>query len=225
VAGVAEDPDHASGIAIILLDFDRQNHIVAIYGANAACGEAQLDAAKKALVGADALLLQNEIPIPISMAAARHARNMGVRVVWDPAPVSDLSPDAFDVIDVMTPNETEATALTGVHVADPDSARTAAEILLSRGVRLVLVKLGGQGVCYASDGESGHVPAFAVDVVDTVAAGDAFGAALTLALCEGRSLRDAVHYGTAAGALAVTRPGAQEAMPGRHEVEALLARL
>ena len=224
VTGVADDPDHASGVAMILLDPNKQNHIVAVYGANSACDEIQLKAAKKAMEHADALLLQNEIPVPISMAAARHARSMSVRVVWDPAPVVDMPPNALGVVDVLTPNQTEATALTGITVKGPDSAQAAAKMLLDRGVPLAIVKLGDQGVCYAADGESGHVPAFAVDVVDTVAAGDAFGAALAMALCEGRGLRNAVRYGAAAGALAVTRPGAQDAMASRVEVDALLAR-
>ena len=224
VSGVAEDPANASGIAMILLDASRQNHIVAIYGANAACDGAQLKATKAALQGADALLLQLEIPFEVSMAAARYARAQGVRVVWDPAPAAHMAPEAYAAADVLTPNQNEAASLTRIRVDDSGSARTAAELLLARGVGAAVVKLGEQGVVYAARSERGHVAAYNVEVVDTVAAGDAFGAALAVTLCEGRGLRDAVRFGAAAGALAVTSPGAQEAMPARDEVEALISR-
>ena len=203
VEGVAEDPDNASGVAIILLDSSKQNHILAVCGANAACDNAQLEAAKRALDRADALLLQLEVPFDISLAAARHARSLGVKVIWDPAPALDQVRNAYDAVDVLTPNQTEATFLTGVDVTDVASAMAAAEALRGMGV---------------------HVGPFDVDAVDTIAAGDAFGAGLAVALCEGKSVRDSVRLGAAAGALAVTRPGAQEAMPERHEAEALVSR-
>ena len=223
VKGVAEDPDNASGVAIILLDASRQNHILAVYGANAACNGAQLEAAKRALDGADALLLQLEVPFEVSLAAARHARSRGVRVIWDPAPALDQIRSAYDAIDVLTPNQTEASFLTGLDVTDVGSATAAAEALLALGVPMAVVKLGELGVYYASGSESGHVEPFRVEPVDTIAAGDAFGAGLAVALCEGQSIRDAVRFGAAAGALAVTRPGAQEAMPERREVDALIS--
>lgn len=223
VQGVVEDPHNASGIAMILLDAERQNHIVAIYGANAACDGAQLEATKRALDGADALLLQLEIPIDVSLAAARYARSRGVWVIWDPAPAMDIPKDLYAAVDVLTPNQTEAAFLTGTEVTDMNSAQAAAEVLLSRGVPVAVVKMGERGVYFAARSGGGHVPAFMVDAVDTVAAGDAFGAALAVALAEGKALPDAVRYGAAAGALAVTRQGAQAAMPARHEVEALLS--
>ena len=220
---VAEDPDNPSGVAIILLDSQRQNYIIAAYGANAECDGDQLAAAKKALAGADALLLQLEVPLDVSLQAAQYAKSMGVAVVWDPAPARELPPDLYGSVDILTPNQVEATALTGVEVIDVPSARRAADILQGRGVPVVVVKLGEAGVFYTSDGDDGLVPAYDVDAVDTIAAGDAFGAALAVALSEGRSLHDAVRFGAAAGALAVTRPGAQEAMPPRDEVEALIS--
>ena len=223
VTGVAEDPTKRSGVAIVLLDARRQNHIVAIYGANTACDDTQLSAAKAALDSADVLLLQQEIPLEVSLAAARNARSRAIRVIWDPAPAMDLPDEAYDVVDVLTPNQTEATFLTGVKVDGPDSAKDAAEVLLARGVPAAVVKLGEQGVYCSSASETGYVPPYKMDVVDTVGAGDAFGAALAVALSEGYGLMDSVRYGAAAGALAVTRPGAQEAMPSRSEVEALFS--
>jgi ribokinase len=223
--GVAEDPNNPSGVAIILLDSERQNHIVAVYSANAACDGVQLDAAKRALQAADALLLQLEIPLDLSLQAARYARSLGVKVVWDPAPVRDLPDEIYDSVDLLTPNQVEAASLTGVEVTDVGSAEAAADLLLGRGVPAVVVKLGEDGAYYASADGRGHVAAYDVEAVDTVAAGDAFGAALAVALSEGRDLRDAAQFGAAAGALAVTRPGAQEAMPLRAEVEELSRRV
>lgn len=224
VYGVAEDPDNASGVAIILLDAQRQNHILAVYGANAACDNAQLDAVKQALDGADALLLQLEVPFSVSLEAARYARSRGVRVIWDPAPALDEIRGAYDAVDVLTPNQTEALMLTGLKVGDAASAKTAAESLSAKGVPLAVVKLGEQGVYYATASEAAFVKAYEVEAVDTIAAGDAFGAALAIGLSEGKSVRDAVQFGAAAGALAVTKPGAQEAMPERQEVETLISR-
>ena len=221
--GIAIDPDHASGIAMILLDGERQNYIIAIYGANMQCGEPELAAVEKALDGADALMLQLEAPYETSLRAAQMANEMGVTVVWDPAPPLGLPPEAFDALDIVTPNQTEAEALTGIPVSDVESAHVAAEALLDAGASIAIVKLGEQGACYATTGARGHIGSHDVDPSDTVAAGDAFGGAFTVALGEGRSVAEAVRYGTAAGALAVTKPGAQEAMPTRAEVEALLA--
>ena len=225
VAGVAEDPHNPSGVAVILLNAERENHIVAIYGANMACDGTQVEAAKAALDGADALLLQMEVPLEVSLAAARAAKEKGVRVMWDPAPADETSAAACSAADILTPNQSEAEALTGIRVDDLSSAQAAARELLDQGVGTAVVKLGERGVYYhASDGAAAHVPAFKVQVVDTVAAGDAFGGALAVALSQGKNLGQAMRYGAAAGALAVTRPGAQEAMPERGEVEALLDR-
>ena len=224
VSGVAEDPDNPSGIAMILLDAKRQNHIVQVRGANMACDEAQLKAARSAMEGADLLLLQQELPFDVSIAAARIAKELGAVVVWDPAPPSHGIERVLSAVDVITPNQTEAAFLTGIEVTDAASARPAADALLDAGAPVAVIKLGQMGVWYASADEQALVPAHPVETVDTIAAGDAFAGAMAVALAEGGNLAEAVRYGAAAGALAVTRPGAQEAMPGRDEVEALLAR-
>ena len=225
VSGVMADPDAASGVAMILLDASRQNRILVASGANMRCDDTQVDAVASALEGADALMLQCEIPPTVSLKAARIAKQMGVPVAWDPAPADAFPPEAYPVIDVLTPNQGEAAALTGIDVTDAASAEAAARVLLQRGVRAAAVKLGEHGAFYLSDNDGGYVPPFDVRAVDTVAAGDAFGAAMTCALAEGRPLSEAVRHGAAAGALAVTRPGAQNAMPTRAEVDALISPL
>ncbi len=222
VTGVEVDGDHASGIAMILLDGDRQNYITAIYGANMQCDHSQVRAAEHGLEHADALMLQMEVPFEISLQAALSAKEHGVTVIWDPAPPRLVTKETMSAIDVITPNQGEAEFLTGTAVHDTDSARAAATELVEMGVGAAVVKLGDQGAYYVSQETAGFVPAFPVRQVDTIAAGDAFGGAMAVGLARGMDLAEAVGLGSAAGALAVTKPGAQEAMPMADEVDALL---
>ena len=222
VSDVMTTPGVSSGIAVILLDDERENYIVGIYGANMACDEVQVEAVSRVLKGADALLLQMEIPFDVSLEAATIARRMGVRVIYDPAPPSEIPLSCYEVFDIIAPNQSEAEVLCGVTVEDVGSAYEAASILRDRGTRVALIKLGEQGVVYSADQGIGHVSAFEVDPVDTVAAGDGFAGALAVALAEGQPLEDALQFASAAGALVVTKRGAQDAMPDRAEVEQLM---
>ena len=222
VSDIVTTPGTSSGIAVILLDDNRENYIVGIYGANMACNEVQIEAASRALEGADALLLQMEIPLEVSLKAADIARRKGVRVIYDPAPPSRIPPQTYTAFDIIAPNQSEAEVLTGITVSDVDSAFEAAKVLSSRGAPTAIVKLGEDGVVYASGDCTGNVPAFQVEAVDTVAAGDGFAGALAVSLAEERSLEDALRFANAAGALVVTMRGAQDAMPDRAEVERLL---
>ena len=222
LSGVAIDPSNSTGIAMILLEPDGENRIIAVYGANMACDEAQLEAGKRALQGADVLMLQLEVPLELSLQVAEYARSQGIRVVWDPAPARDLPPEAFAAADVLTPNQSEAEILTGMRVVDGASAKAAARAILEKGASVAIVKLGEDGLVLANSDEVLHMPAYRVNVVDSVAAGDAFGGGLAVGLAEGMPLGDAIGLGMAAGALAVTRSGAQDAMPGREEVQALI---
>ncbi|MDA0769183.1 MAG: ribokinase [Chloroflexi bacterium] len=224
VSGVAIDPSNSTGIAMILLESNGQNRIMAVYGANMGCDNAQLEAATRALEGADVLLLQLEVPLEVSLAAAEYARSQGIRVVWDPAPARELPVEAFVAADILTPNQSEAEILTGIRVVDVDSAEAAARAILAKGTSVAIVKLGEEGLVFATKDQVRHLPAFDVNVVDSVAAGDAFGGGLAVGLGEGKALLDAVRLGMASGALAVTMSGAQEAMPTRQEVQALIAR-
>ena len=224
VEGVATDSVHSSGIAMILLNAERQNHIVQILGANMQCDDRQLTVARSFLDGANVLMLQLEIPHAVSLATAKEAKKLGVTVMWDPAPASAGFPlKSFEALDVVTPNQTEAEALTGIAVTDIRSAKSAAEELHRMGAPTAVVKLGEDGVYYSGADGNGHVVSHDVEQLDTVAAGDAFGGAFAVALGEGRGIETAVRAGTAAGALAVTRRGAQEAMPSRHEVEKMMS--
>ena len=224
VSGVAVDPDNPSGVALILLDDQAENMIVAVYGANLACDDAQVAAVDDALDGADVLLLQLETPLDVALNAVALAKEWGATVVWDPAPALEMGHEAYRLCDVLTPNQAEVEFLTGITVTDPASAEAAAKVLVEQGVPAAVVTLGSGGAFFLTRDESGLVPPFSVDAIDTVAAGDAFAAGLGIALAEGESLAGAVKFGSAAGALAVTKSGAQEAMPYRAEVDALIAR-
>ena len=224
VSGVATDPRNSSGIAMILLDGRKENYIVAIYGANLARDHEQIEAVEAALNGADVLLMQLETPLEVATEAAGMAKGRGVRVVWDPAPALKMGRDAYALCDVLTPNQVEAEFLTGISVTDLGSARDAARQLVGEGVSACVVTMAEAGAYYAANDDDGLAPAYDVEITDTVAAGDAFTAALGVALAEGRSLSEAIRYASAAGALAVTKRGAQEAMPYRREVDALFGK-
>ena len=223
VSRIAVAPGETSGIAAIGVDGAAQNRIVQVLGANSTCGAEQANAVIAALENADTLMLQLEVPMDVSLAAAQSARAAGKTVMLDPGPVRPVPAELLQLSSVITPNETEAEALVGFAVDGPDSAARAANDLLARGAGVAVVKLGAQGAYYATPELSGFQPAFPVVAVDTVAAGDAFNGALAVCLAKGMALPDAVRVACAAGALAVTTTGAQDSMPTRAEVEALLA--
>ena len=212
-----------SGVALIAVDDTAENTIVIVPGANGAVSIADIPRLERALDGARALLLQLEVPIETVVAAARAAHTRGVTVILDPAPALPLPDELYALADIITPNEHEATTLTGIAVHDDQGAIAAARALIARGARRVALKLGARGALTANaEGEQFWSP-FTVTPVDTVAAGDAFNGGLAVALSEGRSFDEAIRWGLAAGALSVTRHGAQPSMPERNEVLTLLA--
>ena len=211
-----------SGIAVISVGEGGQNRIVQVLGANDTCGDAEYDATAALLTQTSALLLQLEVSVDLSRRVAELAASQDVAVILDPGPVRPVPTDFYRHVAVITPNETEAEACVGYPIRDTDNAASAARELLNRGVGAAIIKMGAQGAYWADGHASGMVPAFAVPAVDTVAAGDAFNGALAVALSEGHSLESAVRWGCAAGALSVTRVGAQDSMPVRGAVLALL---
>ncbi len=223
VSRVAVWPGETSGIAVISIDGSAQNRIVQVLGANATCAEAESARTIAAIADASVLMLQLEVPLEVSLAAARAARAAGTTVMLDPGPVRPFPEELLHLADIVTPNETEAEALVGFPVNDLEAAEQAAGELLRRGAGTAVVKMGAQGACFATRDLSGFQPPFLVDAVDSVAAGDAFNGALAVSLAEGWSLGEAVRISCAAGALAVTTVGAQDSMPTREAVEALLS--
>ena len=224
VSRLATAEGETSGIAVIGIDGSAQNRIVQVLGANSTCGTAQSDAVASAIATAGTLMLQLEVPIEVSHAAARAARAAGKTVILDPGPVRVVPAELLQLSTVITPNETEAEALVGFSIDGPDAAAQAAQQLLDRGVGTAVVKLGAQGAYFATQDLSGFQPAIPVEAVDTVAAGDAFNGALAVSLAKGLPLLQAVRVACAAGALAVTTTGAQDSMPTREAVMELLAK-
>ena len=222
VSAVGVSPGVSTGIAVISIDDTAQNRIIQVLGANDTCGDAEAERVTELLYRASALLLQLEVSVELSLKVAQAAAVRGVPVILDPSPVRPLPAAFYSCCDVITPNETDAQALVDAPVTDRESAALAAGTLLSRGIGTVVVKLGPQGAYYATAQGGEYVPPFAVDAVDSVGAGDAFNGALAVALAEGRSVAQAVRMASAAGALAVTRVGAQDSMPTRQEVDALV---
>jgi ribokinase len=211
-----------SGVAVIAVDDAAENKILIVAGANAQVGDDDLARLEQALQHAHVLLLQLEVPMLAVVAAAQLARRSGVMVVLVPAPAQELPPELYQATDVMTPNENEAAALVGFAVRDEQSEARAARELVARGAGAALVKMGARGAYWGDAHGGSFYPAFPVEAVDTVAAGDAFNGALAVALSEGLEHDHAMRWALAAGALSVTRRGAQQAMPSRHELLQLL---
>ena len=219
---VLKDPDLPSGIASILVDGRGENVIAVVPGANAALSPVQIDAAASLFERVSICLLQLETPLPTVLHAAGLAKEHGVPVILNPAPGRELPPQLLSGLFLLTPNETETEILTGILPDTEKTARRAANILMDRGVRNVIITLGARGALVATVRETVIVPAPTVDARDTTGAGDAFNGALAAALCQSRPLADAVAFANCAGALAVTRVGAQSALPRETRIRALM---
>ncbi|MEU6578099.1 ribokinase [Streptomyces sp. NPDC046805] len=215
-------PDR-TGVAHIRVDASGENDIVITPLANAALTPDMVDASiTETRDRTRVMLLQLEVPAEVTRHAARAGADAGFTVVLDPAPAQPLPDDIWAYVDIVTPNESEAGALTGITVDGPKSAERAGRWFLDRGVSHALITLGGAGAVSVTADAVRHFPAFPVTPVDTTAAGDAFTGALGAALAAGLDTDAAVRNGMAAGALATTRPGASPSLPDLAAVRALL---
>ena len=212
-----------TGVAMIWVSADGENCIGISAGANAELTPARLQPHLPLINEADVLLMQLESPLNTVEAAAQAARAAGTKVILNPAPAQPLSESLLRLIDVITPNETEAQALTGVVVNTEADAQKAANILHDYGIATVLITLGAKGVWLSEQGKGELIPGFRVQAVDTTAAGDTFNGALVTAQLEGKPLRDAIRFAHAAAAISVSRSGAQPSIPLRAEVDEFLA--
>ncbi len=223
VTHVRQSADESSGLAIISVDDTGQNCITVIPGANGLLTPDDVLSTESVIADADVMLLQLEIPLPAVLRAMELAKKHRVQILLDPAPAPLEVTDQLLSVDVLCPNETEAEILTGLKIASIDDAFAACERLRDCGAKLSIVTLGSRGVVFCEGGGSaGRVPPYQIIALDTTAAGDAFAGALGVALAEGRNTIDAIHFASAAGALAASRHGAQPAMPRRDDVERLM---
>lgn len=216
---VTRGEERPTGMAFIMVDGAGQNRIVVTPGANDVLDGRDADAAEDAIASADVVVAQFEAPLVVALRALELARRHGARTILNPAPAR-TAPDALlALVDVITPNESETEALTGIAPTGEDRER-AARALRARGVDAVVLTLGENGAYVLDDDGGRHAPGVRVGVVDTTGAGDAFTGALAVALARGDGLDAAVRFAALAGAFCVTRPGV---VPGLGRAEEVLS--
>jgi ribokinase len=224
---VVVDRESYTGAAYIFLEAATGNNAIIV--APGAAGRVAVEdvEAQAALIGGAAVFMtQLEQPIPAALRGLQIARAAGVTTILNPAPAAALSDEMLALCDYVTPNESEAEALTGLPVVTVTDAERAADALLARGVGAVIVTLGSNGALYRDRARSVHVPVISAGaVVETTGAGDAFNGGFAVALSEGRDVIDAVRFGCATAGISVTRAGTAPAMPARAEIDALLRSL
>ena len=220
---VSREPGVATGTALIMVGGEGHNYLAVAPGANYSLTPAHVARAREAIAGAAIVISQCEIlPETLDRAIAL-ASELGKPVMLNLAPARPVSPASLARLAYLSVNETEAEFLTGLKVASERDVEAAAEALLAKGPKTVVLTLGARGAYVAGDGGSTLVPGFAVAAVDTTAAGDVHCGALAVALVEGRPLLEAVRFANAAAALSVTKLGAQPSAPKREDIEAILS--
>ena len=222
IKGVKIDNALPTGTALITVDNNAENTIIIIPGANGAVCISDTNNLIPFFKKANILMLQLEIPLDTVVAAAKKARESGVKVLLDPAPARELPDELLQLCDFITPNETEAQILTGITIDNSMDAKKAAEVLLEKGVQAVIVKMSSKGSYYYDGSIEILFPAYKVDAVDTVAAGDAFNGGFAAAFSEGKPIEEILQWANACGALSTTKPGAQPSMPSREELISFL---
>ncbi|WP_426808785.1 ribokinase [Pseudomonas sp. WOUb67] len=212
--GVSTCPGTSSGVALITVDAASQNCIVIIPGGNGLLTPQSVQRFDALLQAAEVVICQLEVPADTVAWTLARAHELGKQVILNPAPATGPLPaDWFARIDYLTPNESEAEALTGVAVTDQDSARRAGEHLLQLGAGKVIITLGAQGALLVTANGHQHFPAPVVQPLDTTAAGDTFIGGFAAGLVRGLEEGEAIAFGQRAAALSVTRAGAQPSIP------------
>ena len=210
--------DTPTGIAMITVK-DGDNFIIVDPGANAKLTPQMIDSLEGLIKDSFIVVIQLEIPLETAERAVCLAKKHGVKILLNPAPAAKLSDELLGKIDIITPNEKECELLTGLPVSSVDEAKADLLCLRDKGIPQVIITMGSAGVVYNSGNEILHKPAHRVTAVDTTAAGDCFSGALAVALSEGKTIDEAVSFANIAGALTVTKKGAQMSLPSRKDVE------
>jgi ribokinase len=218
VQGVTRAPGAATGRALITIDGNGGNTIASGPGANRLLDETLVHRWGRLIGEANVLLVQLGVPIDAVRAALEIARSVGTMTILDPAPADDMPDDLFRLVDVITPNESEAARLTGLRVDTEGAPRPAAQSLIARGCSSVVITRAGRGAYYAAstDADGFDIAPYAIaseELVDVTGAGDAFNGALAAALARGENVERALRIAAVAGALAACAPGAASSMP------------
>jgi ribokinase len=221
-AGLVTDPEAGTGVAAPVIEANGENSIISVPRANMHLTPGDVEASAPAFEGARAVLLQLEVPVETSLAAARLGRRAGACVLLNTAPAAPVPEELLDAADLLVANEVEAAMLTGQAVGSVEGALAAAERLRRRRDQAAIVTLGGEGAVVVAEGLRLHAPAFPVPVRDTTGAGDAFCSALALRLAETDDLAEALRWANAAGACAVMTLGAEPSLPRREMVEGVV---
>lgn len=213
-----------TGVGFITLNAAGENHIVLDMGANELLSPVDVDAAESQIANSRVVMAVLEIPQKTAARAMELGRRYGAITILNPAPAERLDPAIFPFIDVITPNEGELRILSGLHPDDTTDTIVLAQNLQAQGVKTVIVTRGSQGALVVnSKGQATMVFSLPVQVVDTTGAGDAFNAALAIAIAENRPLIEAVKFANAGGALACTKLGVIPALPYRRDIDAFFA--
>ncbi len=216
---LVRDNKNHTGVALIVVDEKGENMIVVASGANGALSPEDVNNAKEAIYSSDVLLTQLEIPIKTVQTAIKIARDSGAKTILNPAPGRELDDELLSQVDILTPNEIEASLLAGIKVNNKASAKKAAYKLINKGVNAVIFTLGQEGALIVTSNEAQHIPTKKAKAIDTTGAGDAFNGGLAFAIAEGRDIIEAVRFANCVAALSVTKIGTAPAMPTREEVE------
>jgi ribokinase len=225
-AHLYETDDHATGAAAIIIDEVRGENAIIVYpGACNHLTPAEVDLARDAIGRSAAFMTNLELPVPVVMRGLEIAHELGVPTIFNPAPAVPVPPSIFALCDYVTPNESEAAGLTGLPVASLAEAERAANALIAKGARNVVMTLGEKGALVKNAKLTERVPALvAGPVIETTGAGDAFNGGFAVALSEGRDLMAAAEFGCVVAGISVTRPGAAASMPSRGEVDGVMAK-
>ena len=223
ISNINEIETEPTGTAVIYVEDEGDNSIVVVAGANSCCDKDYLIKHDFLFYSHDYFVFQMEIPYEAVYYGISRAKELGKTTILNPAPAPDQIPDKIlEKIDYLTPNETELIKLSGFSSVSEETIRKGARVLMSRGVKNVLVTLGDKGVLLVNQNTEKIFPARKVQAIDTTAAGDCFNGAFVVALAEGRKLEDAISFANLASSIALTRKGAQSSIPDRKEVEALI---
>ncbi len=212
-----------TGCALIMVDENTsQNEIVVILGACDTITDEEVESISDLLAESEFLLTQLETNISSVEKVIDIAYEKGVKIILNTAPVQPVSDSILSKVDLITPNEVEAEILTGIPVDGEENAGRAADYFFEKGVKNVLITLGGKGVYLATPEKRGILPAYQVNAVDTTGAGDAFNGGLVAALAEGKDLWEAASFANALAAISVQRIGTTPAMPDREEIDSFI---